>query len=274
MRLGIWNRGEYAGYPQRPELQLDWFLDHAEAIKAQRLARGLPTGPAHYGEWVADVERPAEQYRGRYQLRLDEARGLLRRALPDGDGVEELVDAGPGSGPRAGPAAKEAVAEARKYLGTPYLWGGSTPSTGFDCSGLVQWAYAKAGIQIPRVTDQQILASGATKVDRDHLLPGDLVFFRDSTGYVHHVGMSLGGDRFIEAPRTGLKVRISSLKDPYYAEQFTGARRFDPAVNQDIVGKSEPDAIGLQGAGVPDGQGRNDARVMPALRPDQIDGRR
>jgi len=86
--------------------------------------------------------------------------------------------------------------------------------------------------------------------------------------------MSLGGDRFIEAPRTGLKVRISSLKDPYYAEQFTGARRFDPAVNQDIVGKSEPDAIGLQGAGVPDGQGRHDARVMPALRPDQIDGRR
>ena len=108
----------------------------------------------------------------------------------------------------------------------------------------MQWAYAKAGIQIPRVTDQQILASGATKVGRKHLLPGDLVFFRDASGYVHHVGMSLGGDRFIEAPRTGLKVRISSLKDPYYAQQFTGGRRFDAPVDRG-----------------------NEARVMPAITP-------
>ena len=115
-------------------------------------------------------------------------------------------------------------------MGTPYVWGGSTPQTGFDCSGLVQWAYAKAGIRIPRVTDQQILAANATKVGRSDLLPGDLVFFRDSTGYVHHVGMSLGGDRFIHAPHTGDVVKVSSLKEPYYAEQFTGGRRFDPAV--------------------------------------------
>ncbi len=107
----------------------------------------------------------------------------------------------------------------------------------------MQWAYAKAGIQIPRVTDQQIDAAGATKVGRKHLLPGDLVFFRDASGYVHHVGMSLGGDRFIEAPRTGLSVRISSLNDPYYAQQFTGGRRFD----------------------VPT-RGGSEARVMPALK--------
>src|SRR6185503_12005349 len=146
-----------------------------------------------------------------------------------GHGLDDTVPVDSGSAARAGPHAREAVAVARTFLGLPYRWGGSSPSTGFDCSGLVQWAYAKAGISIPRVTDQQILAPGATKVGRHHLLPGDLVFFRDSTGYVHHVGMSLGGDRFIESPRTGLKVRISSLDDPYYAEQFTGGRRFDPA---------------------------------------------
>ena len=77
------------------------------------------------------------------------------------------------------------------------------------------------------------------------------MFFRDATGYVHHVGMSLGGDRFIEAPRTGLNVRVSSLKDPYYAQQFTGGRRFVSAVRGDV--------------------GESEARVMPALQLDDDD---
>ena len=81
MRVGIWNRGEYAGYPENPQLQAKWFIDQALAVKRQRLARGLPVDdPAHFGEWIADVERPAEQYRGRYQLRLAEANNLLKRA--------------------------------------------------------------------------------------------------------------------------------------------------------------------------------------------------
>ena len=120
-----------------------------------------------------------------------------------------------------------AVRQARSQLGTPYQWGGSTPETGFDCSGLMQWAYAKAGIQIPRTSQMQILASNGTPVARNRLRPGDLVFFRDSGGDVHHVGMSLGGDKFIQAPHTGDVVKISSLKEPYYAQQYTGARRFD-----------------------------------------------
>ena len=80
MRTSIWNQGDYAGYAQQPQLQVDWFLDHAEEVRRQRIARGLPVrDPNHYGEWIADVERPAEQYRGRYQLRLAEARELLSR---------------------------------------------------------------------------------------------------------------------------------------------------------------------------------------------------
>ncbi len=120
-----------------------------------------------------------------------------------------------------------ALEEAKKYLGTPYQWGGSTPETGFDCSGLVQWAYAQAGVQIPRVTDAQILAGNGTEVGREELQPGDLVFFRNESGYVYHVGMSLGGDRFIHAPRTGDVVKEASLDEPYFAQNYTGARRFD-----------------------------------------------
>jgi hypothetical protein len=78
MRTSIWDQGEYAGYGQHPEKQVQWFLDQAEAIKKQRVSRGLSVDdPNQYGQWIADVERPAAQYRGRYQLRLEEARGLL-----------------------------------------------------------------------------------------------------------------------------------------------------------------------------------------------------
>ena len=68
MRVGIWNQGAYKGFPEKPELQLKWFLDQAEAVKKQRVSRGQSiTDPKQFGEWVADIERPAEQYRGRYR---------------------------------------------------------------------------------------------------------------------------------------------------------------------------------------------------------------
>ncbi len=81
MRVGIWNQGEYAGYPDKPELQVKWFLDEAEKIKDARVAAGEPIDdPNSFGEWIADVERPAEQYRGRYQLELGAANDLLGNA--------------------------------------------------------------------------------------------------------------------------------------------------------------------------------------------------
>jgi len=230
MRVSIWNQGDYAGYPNNPELQLKWFLDKAVAVKRQG---GGSSDPSGYGEWVANVENPAAQYRARYQLRLEEARNLLKEGMgsrngggggDDGLQVEQVAEGGGGS---AGRRAVAAVAEAKKYLGTPYQWGGSTPQTGFDCSGLVQWAYAKAGVRIPRTTYDQVDAPNGKRVGRAHLMPGDLIFFRSASGDVHHVGMSVGGDKFINAPSTGEKVRIDSLKEPYYANEFYVARRFD-----------------------------------------------
>jgi hypothetical protein len=81
MRVGIWNQGEYAGFPEKPELQAKWFIDNAIAVKKAAIARGdanFGKDPSDWGEWIADIERPAEQYRGRYQLRLKEAQGLLK----------------------------------------------------------------------------------------------------------------------------------------------------------------------------------------------------
>src|ERR1044072_5363730 len=78
MRVGIWNSGPYAGYPDDPQKQIDWFLDQAEAVKKARVARGLPVDDPHqYGEWIAGVERPAGAARGRHPLRPDEARAPL-----------------------------------------------------------------------------------------------------------------------------------------------------------------------------------------------------
>ena len=85
MRVGIWNQGEYAGYPDNPDLQLKWFLDQALAVKQSRVAGGDTTyggSESRYGEWAADILRPAAEYRGRYQPRLSEARALIGAGCP------------------------------------------------------------------------------------------------------------------------------------------------------------------------------------------------
>jgi len=119
--------------------------------------------------------------------------------------------------------AVRALEFAEAYLGTPFVYGGSTPQTGFDSSGLVQWAYAQVGVALPRVANDQFLVGAP--VAREALRAGDLVFFRDTTGYVFHVGMCVEGDRFIHAPHTGDVIKFSSLTEPYYADQFAGGRR-------------------------------------------------
>ncbi len=78
MRVSIWNTGSYRGFPTRSRLQLKWFLDQALRVRKQRLAAGLPLTEPSWGEWVADVIRPPEHLRGRYQLRLRDARSLLK----------------------------------------------------------------------------------------------------------------------------------------------------------------------------------------------------
>jgi cell wall-associated NlpC family hydrolase len=108
------------------------------------------------------------------------------------------------------------VAYAMQELGTPYVWGGAAPG-GFDCSGLVMWAYAQVGVSLPHSSYAQF--NYGVSVSSDQLEPGDLVFF-DGLG---HVGMYIGGGQFIEAPHTGAFVQISSLASRM--GDYVGARR-------------------------------------------------
>ena len=111
------------------------------------------------------------------------------------------------------------VGIAMQYLGVPYVWGGASPS-GFDCSGLIMYAYAQIGVSLPHNAAMQYNTVGVF-VSRDQLQPGDLVFF-DGLG---HNGMYIGGGQFIHAPHTGDVVKISSLNESWYASKWVGAKR-------------------------------------------------
>lgn len=119
----------------------------------------------------------------------------------------------------------ELVQTALRYLGIPYRWGGTTDQDGFDCSGLTMVCYRLNGLDLPRVSRHQY--SSGRAIRKDELQRGDLVFFATrQKGIVSHVGLYIGEDRFIHAPRTGENVQIESLLHPYYAERFLGARSY------------------------------------------------
>ncbi|MDX6550910.1 MAG: peptidoglycan DL-endopeptidase CwlO, partial [Gaiellales bacterium] len=112
---------------------------------------------------------------------------------------------------------QRAVSLARRELGVPYVWGGESPA-GFDCSGLVAYVYGRLGVSLPRVAASQYRAG--PHIPRSMLRPGDLVFFHG----LGHVGIYIGGGRFIHAPHTGDVVRVSSLTG-WYDETYVGATR-------------------------------------------------
>ena len=120
-----------------------------------------------------------------------------------------------------------AAVEALVTVGTRYHYGGSSPDTGFDCSGLVMHVYERAwGVELPRSTAEQRRLGQPVK--RTELKPGDLVFYNTRNRPFSHVGIYLGDGDFVHAPRRGQRVRVESLDNPYWRARFSGARRLDP----------------------------------------------
>lgn len=122
------------------------------------------------------------------------------------------------SGPRLA-----VVEAAKRMVGAPYRYGGSSPR-GFDCSGLVSFSFAQAGIQVPRTADRQFRASQPLG-DRG-LLPGDLLFFDIGGRRISHVGIYVGEGRFVHAPSTGKQVSVESLANPYWRDRVVGTGHY------------------------------------------------
>ncbi|MGB9096193.1 C40 family peptidase [Erwinia sp.] len=124
-------------------------------------------------------------------------------------------------------ARETAMSKLMGQLGKPYQWGGTSPETGFDCSGLVWYAYKDlVKFKIPRTANEMYHLRDAASIKRDDLEKGDLVFFRiNGRGVADHVGVYLGGGKFIQSPRTGKDIQVSALADDYWQRHYIGARR-------------------------------------------------
>ncbi|WP_060481728.1 C40 family peptidase [Pseudomonas sp. NBRC 111119] len=130
------------------------------------------------------------------------------------------------SQPSASPVADDVLIRAIGLVGTPYRWGGNTPDSGFDCSGLIKYVYRDAaGISLPRSTREMIVMQAPT-VDAKSLQSGDLVFFATGGGsQVSHAGIYVGDGRFVHAPSTGGTVRLDYLSNSYWARAYLQAKR-------------------------------------------------
>ncbi|MEX0496020.1 C40 family peptidase [Raoultella terrigena] len=124
-------------------------------------------------------------------------------------------------------AQSTAMSKLMDQIGKPYRWGGTSPRTGFDCSGLVYYAYKDlVKIHIPRTANEMYHLRDARPVDRGELQSGDLVFFRTrGRGTADHVGVYVGNGKFIQSPRTGRDIQITSLSEDYWVRHYVGARR-------------------------------------------------
>jgi len=159
--------------------------------------------------------------------------GLLHVQMVPRQGIEGLASIGapPAANPDApsppSSAPAMAVEVARRYLGVPYVFGGTNPAVGLDCSGLVQLVYHQTGLQLPRTAQLQYNAT--RRISDDELQPGDLVFFArtyaDPSDWVTHVGIYAGGGQQINAPTTGQVVSVQPVFSGFWGAHYIGGGR-------------------------------------------------
>jgi uncharacterized protein (TIGR02594 family) len=217
MRASIWDQGEYAGYGDDPEKQIDWFLDHAQEVKKQRLAAGLSTNdPSQYGEWIADIERPAEEYRGRYQPMLAQAQELLKDA-PAGSDQGVPVDTRGGAGSLVGWATKQVGVQ--EGSDEQIKWAenlGLSPSTPW-CSIFVATAVKQMGLEIPSnpaYSGSWLEWGQGHGVSLDQIRPGDIVVFDwGDGGMTDHVAIYAGNGQVIGGNQSDAVTKVPLSRD-------------------------------------------------------------
>jgi cell wall-associated NlpC family hydrolase len=155
------------------------------------------------------------------------AEDLIRKGIIEAYYIVDPQDYAAAKGQRDGNVElREAiVTTARRYVGVPYRWGGESPRTGFDCSGLTMVVYQINGLDLPRSSRQQW--NVGISINRQQLRKGDLVFFATKGGSkVSHVGIYTGGDKFLHAPGRGHQIQTASLSSKYYRARYVGARSY------------------------------------------------
>jgi murein DD-endopeptidase len=133
--------------------------------------------------------------------------------------------AGCASIPDPSPAQERATQVALAMVGKPYHFGGSSPATGFDCSGLVQYSFGRAGVRVARSTEQ--LRRVSKRIPTGNLQRGDLLFFDQAGKDSSHVAIYIGSDRFVHAPSSGKLVHVADFASRYWRTHFSEARRLD-----------------------------------------------
>ncbi len=148
---------------------------------------------------------------------------IQERFLSTTDAVSQQTE---GVVKRVRDTASDLVVSAMNFLGVKYRFGGSSAESGFDCSGFTRYVFENSlGLILPRRASDQASFSGLLTVNSEELKPGDLVFFNTMRRAFSHVGIYVGDNKFIHAPRTGANIRIDDLQSSYWQSRFEGARR-------------------------------------------------
>ena len=157
----------------------------------------------------------------------------------------QIVETGGQIGTQITERTSDLVSTAIGFLGIPYLRGGNSAESGFDCSGFVRAIYKDTiGLILPRTAAEQAVAT--QNIDKTQLKPGDLVFFNTLKRSFSHVGIYMGDNKFIHSPRTGSSVRIEDMRIPYWNVRFDGARRVDTAKSPQTMVNLPTESSGLR----------------------------
>ncbi len=157
----------------------------------------------------------------------------------------QIVETGGQLGAQISERTSDLVSTAIGFLGIPYLRGGNSAESGFDCSGFVRAIYKDTiGLILPRTAAEQAVAT--QNIDKTQLKPGDLVFFNTLKRSFSHVGIYMGDNKFIHSPRSGSSVRIEDMRIPYWNVRFDGARRVDTAKSAQIMVNLPTESSGLR----------------------------